>query len=210
LQKTGNKAIITITHNKEITRVKYIWNDGEEEIVRGDSRKEIVLSNVDIPSGINTLYVEASDINGRSSNSSFEYSYDGIAIDLSVVNNSDIKITATDVTGMSYMTYRWNQDPEIKVYPNEDGEIFIEQTTEIPSGLNTLYINAVNTSNITLSKKQEIKGNKRPQIDFYIMDQKLYVTVTDEEGVDFVTQQINVGEEEKIPANRTKRIFLRT
>ncbi len=115
---------------------------------------------------------------------------------MSVVNNSDIKIIASDVTGIQYMTYKWNSEEEIKVYPNEEGAVSVEQSTEIPSGLNTLYITAVNNDNESLNKKQEIKGNKRPEISFYIMNGELYVTVRDEEGVDTVTQQINVGEEQ--------------
>ena len=66
---------------------------------------------------------------------------------MSVVNNSDIKIIASDVTGIQYMTYKWNSEEEIKVYPNEEGAVSVEQSTEIPSGLNTLYITAVNNDN---------------------------------------------------------------
>lgn len=194
--KTGNNAIISVTHNKEIVRVRYDWNGESETFVKGNSENEVVISDLSIPAGINTLNVTATDINGRSISQSYEYSYDGIAIDLSVVNNSDMKIVASDVTGISYMTYKWNSDEEIKVYPDEEGAISIEQTTEIPSGLNTLYITAVNSSNITLNKKQEIKGNKRPEISFYIKGPDLYVTVRDEEGVDTVTQQVNLGKEE--------------
>lgn len=207
--RIGNNATISIKHNKAISKVKYNWEGESEIIMNGDSKKEIVISDLSIPSGINNLYVEAIDVNGKSASSHYEYSYDGISIDLSVVNNSDMKIVASDVTGISYMTYKWNSDEEIKVYPNEEGDISIEQTTEIPSGLNTLYITAVNTSNITLNKKQEIKGNKRPEVDFYIMNMDLYVIVRDEEGVDYVTQTVNVGEEERFEANGEKEFVYR-
>ncbi len=99
------------------------------------------------------------------------------------------------------MTYKWNSEDEVTVYPNNEGDIFIEQLTKIPSGLNTLYITAVNTSNITLSKKQDFKGNKRPEIGFYIIDGTLFVTVRDEEGVDTVTQQINDEEPKTFNGN---------
>lgn len=194
--RDSNKLSISVTHNSGIDKIKYNWNEEEESIVKGDSKKEVTVPDVNIPSGTNTLYVTATDNNGKSSTNSYECSYEGIAIDLSVVNNSDMKIVASDVTGIQYMTYKWNSEDEIKVYPNEEGAISVEQSTEIPSGLNTLYITAVNNDNISLNKKQEIKGNKRPEISFYIMDGELCVTVRDEEGVDTVTQQINVGEEQ--------------
>ena len=204
LQKIGNIATISVTHNKGIARVKYHWNDEEDIIERGNSQKEVLISNLNIPSGINMLYVEATDDNGKTQKSSYEYSYNGIAIELSVVDNSDMKIVASDVTGMSYMTYKWNSEEEVKVYPNSEGDISIEQKTEIPSGLNTLYITAVNSSNITLNKKQEVKGNKRPEIKMYIKDNYLWVTVHDDEGVDNVKQKINVEEEKVFEANGEK------
>lgn len=204
--KDGNIATISVTHNKGIARVSYYWDGKDDDTIiqKGDSKQEVIISDVSIPSGTNILYVTATDDNGRSATSTFECSYDGIAIDLSVVNNSEIKIVASDVTGMQYMTYRWNSEEEIKVFTNEDNAISIEQSTDIPSGLNTLYITAVNSSNITLTKKLEIKGNKRPEIEFYIMDKELYVTVRDEEGVQTVTQQVNLGEEEVFDANGQK------
>lgn len=204
MQKTGNTGTISVSHNKGITWVKYHWNNEDDVISSGKSEKEIIIDNLSIPSGINTLYVEALDDNGRSTETSYECEYDGIAIDLSVVNNSDMKIVVSDVKGIAYMTYKWNSDEEITVYPNNEGDISIEKTTEIPSGLNTLYITAVNNENITLTKKQEIKGNKRPEISFYIMDTDLFVTVKDEEGVDKVVQQVNAGKEETFEANGQK------
>lgn len=199
----GNNATISITHDKGIARVKYYWNDEEGTIVRGDSKTEVVISDVSIPAGTNVLNVEIVDDNSISSNISHDYTYEGIAINNFVVNNSSIKIVAEDVNGLNYLTYHWNSEEEIKVYPENEGDTSIEVLTEIPSGLNTLSITAVNSSNITISKEQQIKGNKRPDIDFYIdaSDNNLYVTVTDEEGIDFITQKINDGEEEIIKAD---------
>ncbi len=193
--KDGNIATISIKHEKGISRVKYYWNDGEEKILKGEAKKEMLINNINIPAGINTLYVEATNENGRTAKMNYEYSYDGIAIDFpSVINSSELKIVASDVTGMSYMKYRWNNEEEMTVYPDEEGAIKIEHQTEIPSGLNTLYVTAVNKSNITLTKKQEIKGNKKPEIEFYIMNSELHVTVRDEEGIDKIVQQINTEE----------------
>lgn len=207
--RNDNIASVSVTHNKGITWVKYYWNDEDATIEKTDSKREFLLDNLNIPSGTNTLHVEALDDNGRSSSAYYEYSYDGIAIDLSVVNNSDMKIVASDVNGMSHMTYRWNSGEEITVYPNSEGDISIEKTSEIPSGLNTLYITAVNSNNITLSKKQEIKGNKRPEISFYIKGTDLYIDVTDEEGVDNVSFQVNADEPEILQANGEKHFSYR-
>lgn len=204
--KDGNNAVVSVSYEKSIALIKYKWNDGEEKIVRGNSEKEVVVSDINIPSGINTLTVTASADDGKSITLDHEYTYEGISIDLSVINNSDIKIVATDVTGLASLKYRWNNEEEIEVFPDEEGAITIEQLTPIPSGLNTLYIDVVNTSNLTLSKEQEVKGNKRPEISLYIddADGNLYVTVNDDEGVDNVKQQINDGEIQTFEAHGEK------
>ncbi len=203
-EQEGNNAIVTITHNKPISRVRYHWNNDVDTIVNGNSENTFILDNISIPSGINTLHVTAIDENERYSESSYEYAYDGICIELSVIDNSYIKITATDVTGLSYITYKWNSDEEITAYPSTENNTIIEQTTEIPTGLNTLSITAVNTQNKTLTKTQDVRGIHPPEIQLYIQDNYLIVMVTDEEGIDTITQQINVEEERVIQANGAK------
>ena len=49
-QKIGNIATIHITHNKNISRVKYYWNEDDVKLVDGNSRSEIIIDNIDIPS----------------------------------------------------------------------------------------------------------------------------------------------------------------
>lgn len=196
-----NNAIVTITHNKGISRVKYHWNDETDTIVKGNSETTFILDSISIPAGINTLYITAIDENEKYSESSYVYTYDGISIELAVVDNTYIKITATDVNGLSYITYKWNTDEEITAYADSEDNTIIEQTTEIPTGLNTLSITAVNTSNKTLTKTQDIKGVHPPVIEFYIQDGYLIVHITDEEGIAKITQQINVEEEKVFELN---------
>lgn len=203
-QNLGNNAIVSLKHSSGINIIKYNWNGEENEIVNGNSKTEVVLSDINIPAGENTLYLEVFTDDGGVTKSYYEYTYDGIVIDFAVVNNSKIKIVASDVTGMTSLTYKWNSEKEITVYPNEEGDTSIEQLTEIPSGKNTLHVTAVNTSNVTLTKSQEVKGNKRPEIEFYIQGPNLYVTATDEEGVKTLSLKINDGEEQIYEANGEK------
>lgn len=200
-EQEGNNAIITVSHNKGISKVKYNWEGQVETIKQGNSEKTVILDNISIPTGRNTLYVTAIDEKGKANDKSFEYAYDGIAIEFAVVDNAYLKITASDVKGLSYITYKWNSDEEITAYPTGDDKTVIEQQTEIPSGLNTLYITAVNTENKTLTKTQDVKGNHPPKIELYLQGNDLIVYVSDEEGIDRIIQQINLEEEKIIPVN---------
>lgn len=203
-EQEGNNAIVTVTHNKGISRVRYHWNNDVDTIVNGNMEDTFILDNISIPSGINTLHVTAIDENEKYSESSYDFAYDGISIELSVVDNTYMKITASDVLGLSYITYKWNSGEEITAYPNTENNTIIEQTTEIPTGLNTLSITAVNVENKTLTKTQDVRGVHPPQVQLYLQDDYLIVMVTDEEGIDTITQQIGVEEERVIQANGAK------
>ena len=164
----------------------------------------LVINNLSIPSGRNTLYVEATDENGKVAYSSHDFDYDGIAIDIEDVEHSYVKIKASDVDGISYMTFKWNNGEATTVYPNEEGDIAIGYESEIPLGENTLYVTAVNKENLTLQKKGNYKGLRKPEISMYIENDYLYVNITDENGIDSVTHQTNIGEEEKFDVHGQK------
>ncbi len=199
-EQEENNAIVKIDHNKGISRISYHWNDEVETIITGNSQETAILDNISIPAGINTLYVSATDINNKTAESSYEYAYDGICIELAVIDSSYMRITASDVTGLSYITYKWNNDEEITATPESaENSTFIQQITEIPTGLNTLSITAVNSSNKTLTKTQDVRGIHAPVIKLYIQGNDLVVMVTDEEGIAEIRQQINVEEEQIIP-----------
>lgn len=208
-EQEENNAIITISHNKGISKIKYNWEDQSETIKQGNSEKTIILDNISIPTGINTLYVTAIDENGKTTEKSYEYAYDGIAIDFAIVDNTYIKITASDVKGLSYITYKWNSGEEVTAYPAGDNNTVIEQQTEIPSGLNTLSITAINLENKTLTKNQNVKGNHPPKIQLYLQGNDLVVMVSDEEGIDKIIQQINLNEPQEIPVGGAEQYSYR-
>ena len=197
-EQEANNAVVSISHTVGISIVKYHWNDEEDIIKQGGSRNNVILDTIDIPSGINTLYVSVTDDNNKIYSDSYEFTYDGISIDFSVINNTDIKISASDVSGLSYITYRWNSEEPVTAYPNGDDNTIIEQTITIPSGLNTLSITAVNSSNHTLTKEQQIKGVYPPKLEVFLDGYELNVIVTDDEGIKKITQQLNDNTEEVI------------
>lgn len=203
-EQEENNAIVTITHNRGVSIVKYHWNDEADTVVSGNSQSAVILDTISIPYGINTLHVTAIDVNNKTTESSFEYAYDGISIELSVVDNMYMSITASDVTGLYYIKYKWNSGEEITAYPEGEDNTTITQTTEIPTGLNTLSITAVNSENKTVTKTQDVKGVHPPKISVYIKDGYLIVTVTDEEGIASISHQTNENEATVLTLNGEK------
>ncbi len=203
-EQEDNNAIVTISHNKGISKVRYRWNDDVDTIVNCNSEDEFILDNIGLPRGINTLYVTAIDINNKVASSSYDFTYDGISIEFPTFDGTYLKILASDVIGLTSMTYSWNNDEEISAFPNSEDNTIIEQSTAVPKGKNTLHVTVVNKENKTQTINKEIEGVTPPSIQPYIQGDKLYVTVTDELGLSKISFQINVDEPEVIELNGEK------
>ncbi len=197
ISQDERKLKVSITHDKVIATMQYSWNDGEITEIEGNNRISFN-EEIDIPIGTNTLNLKVTDINGNENTYTQEYIIeDELNIDLAVVGNS-IKITAEDPDGMSYLTYKWNNGEEIRVDAQES-TLKIETEVEIPAGLNTLVINAVNINNIVKTKEQEIKGINPPKISAIRDGEFIIITVTDDEGLESIEHVVNQGEKTDIP-----------
>ena len=191
----GNTAFVMAEHRNGISKVKYYWNTAaeDEEIIQGSSFQ------TDILPGKNILHVTAIDEKGKSTERSYEYSYDGIYIDMDTIsyvgNSAYIKVQAIDVKGISNLTYQWNSDEEVKAYPDSNDNTTIEQLIEIPLGLNTLKVTAINENNEAESKSRQVNGNRPPNIEVFVDGDQLYIHVTDEVAISEVKVQINSGDE---------------
>ena len=205
-KQEDNKAKITVTHDKVISQLIYAINDGEEQILEGNGTNTIE-TEIDLSVGKNQIVAKAIDINGKETvqETSFEVEAD-LNIELSVVGNK-IKITAKDVQeGMNYITYKWNNDEETRVDVNEETPYSIEIETEIPVGLNTLTINAVNKNNVIRTKEQEVKGIRKPEITAYQEGEYIVITVTDEEGIETILHNLNGEDLQTIQGENQKEI----
>lgn len=205
-EREENNAIVTISHVRGISKVKYHWNNEEEQIIQGDSKETVVLDDIKISNGTNTLYVTGIDINGKATDKSYEYSYEGTYFDISIVNTSgedsaSVKISATDVKGISYVTYTLNNEDEITIYPDNDNTK-LEHIIEVPLGENELSITAINTENkISRLNKQKININRPPKVSLYLQNFDVVIIASDEDGIDHLEISINDSNPIKIDAN---------
>ena len=192
INETSAKEItIQVTHNKELSKLTYNWND-EENIEIECAGKKKVEETVQIPAGDNTINIYAVDINGQESNLTKTYTIEGdISIELKPEGNS-IKITAEGKEQLSYMTYRWDDEEETKIDINA---MQTEQTVEIPKGLHTLKVIFVDINNNTQTKKLEVKGVTKPKLDVTTDgSENFIIKASDEEGIKRVEFIINETE----------------
>lgn len=190
---------IYITHDKPIEKVVYSWNDGEDITILGRNRTSIE-ELIDIPMGENVLYLRVIDQIGveETYTNTYVYSNNGVdiikpTIELSVQEaEKQIKITATDETQIAYITYRWNNEEETRIDTTDESKTVIEINIPILKGENDLTVIAVDSNNNTETKIQKCKAYTRPVIKTpRQFGQNLTITVTDEEGLDYVEYTVN-------------------
>ena len=187
-----NSVNIVITHDKGIDKIIYHWNDEEEEVILGNNQNNITES-IELPIGNNKLTIRVIDINGKETIYEKEYLVESdLKIDLAVVNNNNyLKITATDRSGLQFITYKWNNEEEIKIDANPNDSTIIEKEVEIPKGLNTITVYAVDVLNTTQTKTQEVKGVEPPKISVIQDKSELVITLTDNEGLKQMQYTLN-------------------
>lgn len=193
------EILIRIQHDKNLKEVNYQWNDEEPIQVPCDGKKQVE-DKVKIPTGNNKLKVYAKDINGEEIEYQRLYDITGkITINIEPQGNN-LKITAEGKNKLTYMTYRWDEEEEEKVEINENEK---EVTIEIPKGLHTLTVIAVDENNNTETKEQEVKGVTRPKLNVTIDEaNNLVIKASDEQGLTKVEFIIN--ETEKYMLDLTK------
>ena len=115
-----NEDIISISvfHDKAIDKITYNWNGLEDMVLQGKGRTSFT-EQIKLPAGNNELNIIIRDILGKEVRYRKEYILedgDVIKPEISLsVTGKNVKITATDNEKMAYITYRWNEEEEIKV-----------------------------------------------------------------------------------------------
>lgn len=204
-----NAAIkIQVNHDKEISKIVYSWNNGNETIIQGNKRNNIS-ETIDWPAGENELNIEVIDINGVKANYKQTYLLNyGIDIEkptikLETTSNNNLVITATDEQEIVYITYRWNEEDEISVDASDESKTIIKTTIPIKKGENTLTVIAVDSNNNETIEEKEFVAYTKPIINVRQFGKKLEITVTDEVGIGSVEYSIN-GEEHSWEATTNK------
>lgn len=197
----GDKAIITVTHDKIIESMVYSWNSDAERSVKGDGQKTLE-KELDLPAGENTLHIKVIDVNGVETSFSQEFTAErGLdimnpVIALSIVDGETekmLRITATDETKIDFITYRWNDEEEVKVEASEDNDKEIVAEIAIMRGTNDITIVAVDSENNTTTETKSYTGLTKPEIVVTLSEDgsTLIIKTTHENGIKKVYYTLN-------------------
>lgn len=192
------EAVIKVTHTKAVEKIIYSWNNGKETTIKGEGETAIE-ETIQLPAGTNTLHIKVIDIDAGEATYEGEFTSESGAdilnpkIELEVTDNKKLRITATDDTSLDFITYRWNDEEEIKIEASEEDKTKIETEIEILKGVNDLTISAVDSNNNTTMETKSFNGITKPEVMIVVAADKTSadVTVKHEKGLKEVKLSLN-------------------
>ena len=195
LEKT-DKTVTIITESKiGINKIIYTWNEEEPEEIVLDGKSKRYEKMLNIPNGENTLNVKVIDQSGQENETNETFQRDGDiekpVIETAIVENSKLKITAKDETAMKYITYKWNDEEEVKVESENEEDKEIEVTIDVKRGESTLTITAVDSSDNTETVDKPFKGVLEPEFEVRRNGDKLYMKISHDMGFEKIEFSVN-------------------
>lgn len=215
IEKLDTTAMISVSHDKAIEKVIYKWDDDKETTDKGDGSSEKKIE-VPLPAGQHTLTVKVVDVDGaetvKKETINSENGTDIINPVIEIVpDGNKLKIVATDETEIAYVTYKWNNDEEIKVEETDESKKKIEFDIEILKGKNDLTVIAVDANQQTTTENRTYNGVTNPEIKITVSADKKHVDVdcSHENGLEKVVLTVN-GQDQDVPLaedDKTKLSF---
>ena len=195
MERISDEILIKVENTVTISEFIYSWNNGEKTILLPDSKtleEKIPLLNENC-----VLNIQIVDKNGKKTNFTQEWDIEGIDMQKPIIEvqtderERTIIIHAKDETEIDYITYRWNDNEEIKVNVNSQNKKEIQKKINMEIGDNTLEITAVDKSGNKTTEKKKIIISSAPKIKLKKEKNKLHIAIEDDMGLEKVTVNIN-------------------
>lgn len=203
---TSNMPIVKISRVNDTIQVKvdstnkienliYSWNNSEETKIPVEDtaiEEEIIL-----PIENSVLNIKLEEETGRMIKYQKEFIIEGLditepTIEITEENTEgNIRIVATDETAISYITYKINEEDEIKVEKSELEDKSINYILKLPRGANRVVITAIDESGNVETLEKTIIVSGRTSINLKIENGKLIIIAEDPDGVKDIEINLN-------------------
>ena len=192
-----NTIMLKITNQKNISQIKYSWNDDDEKTVNGNNGKYME-QKILVPSGKNTLHVLIIDEDGKEVTYEKQYEIES-NINFEVSGNK-IKITYSGNAEIAYLTYRWDEEEEQRV---DIYDTSINEEIDAIKGLHKLTVVVVDVDNNMEQKQQKINGVSKPKVSVRTDDTKEHfvIDVSDEEVLTKILIRLDQDSEQEYEVN---------
>lgn len=195
ISRVNDTVILKVNGSNTIENLRYSWNDAEDtKIPVGDTyiEEEILL-----PMENSTLNVWVEEEDGRMIKYQKEFIIEGIDITeprIEITEEStegNIKITATDETAISYITYKVNDEDEIRIDRSDSPDKPINYILRLQKGENEVIITAVDEAGNIGKLAKKIIVSSKTSIDLSIENGKLIITAEDPDGIKDIEVNLN-------------------
>lgn len=198
IEKEDDGILVKVSHDKVIKKMLYSW-DTQKEISIDGKNSSTMEEKIQFLAGTHTLNIKVVDVDGAETlyqeEIVSETGEDQVfpVIEYSVTEGKKLKITATDETEISYVTYRWNDEEEFRVDVSDEDKKKIDFEIDIRKGKNDVVIVAVDANNNASNKQGSFTGVTKPDITVTISADKRTVDIKcyHENGIKDVGLNIN-------------------
>ncbi len=211
IDSNGGKAIINVNSNNNISKLIYSWDNGEQTEINAQNKNKIN-QEVLVPNGNCKLNIVIIDSNGTSYKFEKMFEYDpniDVVMPEIKINTIPGKITieAKDNVEMSYITYKWNDEQEIRVGASGEDLSKIVQEIEVKKGSNKLKVSATDKAGNTAYEENDILGASKPKVTVGKFGSNLIIKVTDDDEVTKVEYNFNGTNYTKENTGENKKEF---
>lgn len=195
--RINDKAIISVQHNVNISKLTYSWDNGEKTVLpigTLSAEEEITLLGHN-----STLYITIEDINRKTISYEKQFLLDGVDItkpiieDVQTQNGSNkMIITAKDETALKYISYRWEGEEEVILESQSESQTEMKAEVTLTPGTKKIIVKAEDTNGNITQKEQTITASTaEPEMSIIREGNNIYIHAKDKDGVKDISVNIN-------------------
>lgn len=198
IEQVEQQCRIIISYDEGLSKIIYSWNDGDnvERNMNGSTRPYETLINIP-DEDENILYVKAIGMDNSENELTkvFKKEEETGKPEINWIKEDGtniMTITATSEKGIEQLTYQWENEEIVTIEGN--GNKRVQEIIEIKRGTNKIYITAKDMEGNEQKKEEFLVCIFLPEIDAYIQDNVLNMTVKHDMGLKKVIFKINDAE----------------
>lgn len=204
---------VKVVYDRALKNIVYLWDSDNKETNLSCNNQTEFETDIKLIAGEHALTISAMDVDNntvgtytQTFTSEFGEDKEKPTIEIKQEQGLDyITVIATDETEMDFVTYRWNNDDEIKVEA-EEGAKEIRFNIDILQGTNDLIIIAIDKNQNNASEELNFIGLLEPEIKYEISPERdsVLVKVSHDAGLKEIklfvngqdySESINIGDD---------------
>ena len=195
IERINDTVKVKVNSTIIIENLIYSWNASEEtKIPVGDTYVE---ESIILPMENSILNVKVEDETGRSIKYQKEFIVEGLDINEPTIDIAEegtagnIRITATDETAISYITYKVNDEVKIRIDKSESEDKTINYILKLPRGENKIIITACDEAGNIETLEKTIIVSGKSNIKAEVTNGQIVFIVDDPDGIRDIEINLN-------------------